>query len=107
IDIDGAAEPGVVAFWIDDEGPGPGDQETAGLFEQVRRSSAQEPEESGRGLGRYSVRSIVERHRGRVRPTPTAGGRTPVRAELPRSEHASDDEDPSEPSAERRVEKLR
>src|SRR5690606_33695850 len=74
IDIDGAAEPGVVAFWIDDQGPGPGDQETAVLFEQFRRSSAQEPEESGLGLGLYIVRSIVERHRGRVMLTRTARG---------------------------------
>jgi len=106
IDIDAATEGDNVAFWIDDEGPGPGDHETAVLFEQFRRSSAQEPEESGLGLGLYIVRSIVERHRGRVTLTRTARERTRVRVELPRTQQPVDGEESTKPNAEQFVEKM-
>src|SRR5690606_2605959 len=104
IEIDAAAEDGRVAFWIDDEGPGPAEQETAGLFEQFRRSSSHEPEESGLGLGLFIVRSIVERHRGRVSLGRTPHGRTRVRVELPQIDEPAGAEPPG---AARLAEKVR
>jgi signal transduction histidine kinase/HAMP domain-containing protein len=75
---------GGVTFWIDDEGPGPSDVEDATLFEQFRRSGGEDPEESGLGLGLYIVRSIVERHGGRVSLSRTPESRTRAQVELPR-----------------------
>src|SRR5690606_10295332 len=41
---------GGVAFWVDDEGPGPFDtDDTALLFEQFHRSGGEDPDESGLG----------------------------------------------------------
>ena len=78
-----ATELGGVAFWIDDEGPGPADPDDAALFDQFRRSGGEDPEESGLGLGLFIVRSIVERHGGRVSLSRTADARTRARVELP------------------------
>jgi signal transduction histidine kinase len=78
-----ATRNGGVTFWIDDEGPGPGDVEEATLFEQFRRSGGEDPEESGLGLGLYIVRSIVERHGGRVSLSRTPELRTRAQVELP------------------------
>jgi K+-sensing histidine kinase KdpD len=76
IRIGGAAGNGEVALWVEDEGPG---LPTGGgmlLFERFMRSPGEEPEESGMGLGLFIVKSIVERHGGRVevRPAGPAGG---------------------------------
>jgi signal transduction histidine kinase len=74
---------GGIEFWVDDEGPGPGSEDEGVLFEQFTRSGGEDPEESGLGLGLYIVRSIVERHGGRVslRRGPAEGTR--ARVELP------------------------
>ncbi|MBN1239536.1 MAG: HAMP domain-containing protein [Gammaproteobacteria bacterium] len=80
IGADGTA--GAVAFWVDDEGPGPTEPDSALLFEQFRRSAGEEPDESGLGLGLYIVRSIVERHGGTVSLSRTSEGRTRVKVEL-------------------------
>ncbi|HET6628206.1 MAG TPA: ATP-binding protein [Woeseiaceae bacterium] len=72
-----------IEFWIDDEGPGLKDADASAVFEQFTRSGGEDPEESGLGLGLYIVRSIVERHGGRVSlgRGPAAGTR--ARVELP------------------------
>ncbi len=75
-----------IEFWVDDAGPGPkhtAHGDTDALFEQFRRSGGEDPEEGGLGLGLYIVRSIVERHGGRVSLArgPVAGAR--ARVELP------------------------
>jgi signal transduction histidine kinase len=75
---------GGVAFWVDDEGPGPFDPNDTGLFEQFHRSGGEDPDESGLGLGLFIVRSIVERHGGAVTLTRTPEGRTRARVELPK-----------------------
>ena len=74
---------GGIEFWVDDQGPGPRSEDEGMLFEQFTRSGGEDPEESGLGLGLYIVRSIVERHGGRValRRSPVAGTRACV--ELP------------------------
>jgi signal transduction histidine kinase len=72
-----------VEFWVDDQGPGPKEEDEDALFEQFRRSGGEDPEESGLGLGLYIVRSIVERHGGHVSlgKGPVSGTRAKV--ELP------------------------
>jgi signal transduction histidine kinase len=77
---------GRIRAWVEDEGPGP---ELAGdttLFEAFRRSSGDDPEQSGLGLGLYIVKSIVERHGGRVWLARTVDGRTRASLELPEHE---------------------
>jgi signal transduction histidine kinase len=73
-----------IELWVDDEGSGPANPDDAKLFEQFRRSGGEDPEESGLGLGLFIVRSIVERHGGRVSLARTAESRTRAAVELPR-----------------------
>jgi len=63
IALRGAVEPAGVALWVEDEGPG---LPAGSLFERFVRSAGEEPEQSGMGLGLWIVKSIVERHGGRV-----------------------------------------
>ncbi len=77
---------GSIHLWIDDEGPGPDDVNDDALFEQFHRSGGEDPDESGLGLGLYIVRSIVERHGGRVSLSRTDEGRTRALVTLPRGE---------------------
>lgn len=74
---------GGLSFWVEDEGPGPAAGDGNVLFEQFRRSAGDDPEESGLGLGLYIVRSIVERHGGRVGLTRVDDRRTRVEVWLP------------------------
>lgn len=86
--IGGEVRPGPpeeVALWVEDEGPGLPAGSEARLFERfVRTASAagEEPEESGMGLGLWIVKSIVERHGGRVEALAAHPG-TRVRLVLP------------------------
>jgi signal transduction histidine kinase len=88
--VSGAVEGGAIVLWVEDDGPGlPGGSETGGgeLFDPfVRRAGeGEEPEMGGMGLGLWIVRSIVERHGGRVEAGPGPGGRgTRMRVVLPR-----------------------
>ena len=84
IRVGGRAEGvGGLKFWVDDEGPGPADATDTALFERFRRSGGEDPAESGLGLGLYIVRSIVERHGGRVALARTADDRTRAEVTLP------------------------
>jgi signal transduction histidine kinase len=66
-----------VTLWVEDQGEGVPEHETDAIFERFRRSTGDEPAESGMGLGLWIVRSIVERHGGsvHVRPGSSAGTR--------------------------------
>ena len=72
INIGGAVSGSEVTVWVEDEGPGLSSASGAALFERFVRSAApgdeddEEPEQSGMGLGLWIVKSIVERHGGRV-----------------------------------------
>ncbi|HEU4403592.1 MAG TPA: ATP-binding protein [Candidatus Polarisedimenticolia bacterium] len=92
INIGGAARGREIALWVEDQGPGlpPGDG--TALFARFVRSPGDEPEQGGLGLGLWIVKSIVERHGGRVEAGSGSGGTgTRVCVVLPRE---TGDEDP-------------
>lgn len=90
IGIGGDVRTDQVAVWVEDEGPGLPDLPPESLFTRFVRSSTEEPEQGGVGLGLWIVKSIIERHGGRV--TATSGpDRTRIAFSLPRQ---TGDEDP-------------
>ncbi len=66
IGIGGETRGAEVALWVEDEGPGLPPEAGDRLFERFMRAAGEEPRESGMGLGLFIVKSIVERHGGRV-----------------------------------------
>jgi len=69
IAVGAAAGPETVALWVEDSGPGLPDLPQATLFAPFARfvgADPAEPEPAGAGLGLWIVKSIVERHAGRV-----------------------------------------
>jgi signal transduction histidine kinase len=82
IRIGGSVGAGEVSLWIEDEGPGVPDG-GGSIFERFYRSSDQEPEPRGLGLGLWIVKSIVERHGGQVSCARTPEGRTRFTVLLP------------------------
>jgi signal transduction histidine kinase/HAMP domain-containing protein len=81
--IGGQLLPRELEAWVEDEGPGLPAGDPAALFERFHRSAGDEPDAPGLGLGLWIVRSIVERHAGRVRAERTAQGRTRFVLSLP------------------------
>jgi len=66
IGIGGEVRDADLVLWVEDEGPGLPPEAGDRLFERFMRSPGEEPRESGMGLGLFIVKSIVERHGGRV-----------------------------------------
>jgi len=85
IRIGGAVENGTVTIWVEDQGPGLPPSATGALFVPFVRAAApsEEPESGGVGLGLWIVKSIVERHGGRVEAQSSASG-TRMSVTLPR-----------------------
>jgi signal transduction histidine kinase len=83
IHVGARAEAGEVSLWVEDEGPGAADLDGTSIFERFYRSADQEPEPRGLGLGLWIVKSIVERHGGRVAAARTEAGRTRFTVTLP------------------------
>ena len=81
--VGGRLEDGNVHLWVEDEGPGVPDLDRGSIFERFYRASDQEPEPRGLGLGLWIVKSIVERHGGRVEAARTDAGRTRFTVVLP------------------------
>jgi K+-sensing histidine kinase KdpD len=74
IEIGGNVEPAAVTIWVADQGPGLPATDDRQLFRRWVRSSGEEPEQGGAGLGLWLVKSIVERHGGHVEAASTAQG---------------------------------
>lgn len=83
IRIGGAVEPAAICVWVEDQGPGIPPQAGQSLFTRFMRSTGEEPEQGGVGLGLWIVKSIVERHGGRVEAVSDSTG-TRMRVTLPR-----------------------
>jgi len=83
IRVGGDAADGAVTAWVEDEGPGIPEADRDAVFHAFRRSMGGEPQAPGLGLGLWIVRSIVERHRGRIGVELTAAGRTRFIITLP------------------------
>ncbi|MCC7463524.1 MAG: HAMP domain-containing protein [Gammaproteobacteria bacterium] len=71
-------------LWVEDAGPGVPAGDPATLFERFQRADGSEPDAPGLGLGLWIVRSIVERHAGRVGVERTPQARTRFWFTLPR-----------------------
>ncbi|MBM3318816.1 MAG: HAMP domain-containing protein, partial [Candidatus Eisenbacteria bacterium] len=81
--IGGAVGEREIRLWVEDQGPGLPDGAGETIFQRYSRSSGEEPEESGMGLGLFIVKSIIDRHGGRVEARGGATG-TRVTVALPR-----------------------
>jgi len=66
IQIGGALGAQMMTVWVEDHGPGLPPNIGAQLFAPFTRSLSDEPEAGGVGLGLWIVKSIIERHGGRV-----------------------------------------
>jgi K+-sensing histidine kinase KdpD len=74
IEIGGAMDATTITIWVADQGPGLPAMPDQGFFNRWVRSSQDEPEQGGAGLGLWLVKSIVERHGGHVEADSTAQG---------------------------------
>lgn len=83
IHVGAEAVAGQVRVWVEDEGPGMPDADTAVIFERYYRAADAEPEPRGLGLGLWIVKSIVERHGGQVAAARTPQHRTRFTINLP------------------------
>jgi signal transduction histidine kinase len=83
IRVGAVAEGDHVTTWVEDEGPGITEDAGNSIFEQFRRGPHVEPEPGGLGLGLWIVKSIVDRHGGRIAAVRTAEGRTRFSVTLP------------------------
>ena len=79
-----------VIAWVEDEGPGVPEAESASIFERFYRGPEQEPEPGGLGLGLWIVKSIVDRHGGSISARRTEEGRTRFEVELPAANDRDD-----------------
>ena len=84
IRLGGEARAHECLLWVEDEGPGVPEGDPATLFERFQRADGSEPDAPGLGLGLWIVRSIVERHAGRVGVERTPQQRTRFWFTLPR-----------------------
>jgi len=73
--------------WVADQGPGIPPQAGQSLFTRFVRSTGEEPEQGGVGLGLWIVKSIVERHGGHVEAFSDVTG-TRMRVTLPRGDQS-------------------
>jgi signal transduction histidine kinase len=79
----GASHEGdTVTTWVEDEGSGGPDLEAGSIFERFSRGTGEEPEPGGLGLGLWIVKSIVERHGGKIAARRTPAGKTRFEVQL-------------------------
>jgi signal transduction histidine kinase len=78
-----------IELYVEDAGPGAPELGSASIFERFYRAADQEPDPRGLGLGLWIVKSIVERHGGRVRAERTSAGKTRFTVSLPAATEAA------------------
>src|SRR5262245_15830663 len=66
IRVGGEVGDAAVTLWVEDQGPGLPPDAGPALFGRFVRAPVEDPRQSGVGLGLWIVKSIVERHRGRI-----------------------------------------
>jgi len=66
IRVGGEVGDAMVTLWVEDQGPGLPPDAGPALFGRFVRAPVEDPRQSGAGLGLWIVKSIVERHHGRV-----------------------------------------
>ena len=81
IRVGGDVAAGHLTLFVEDDGPGWSEEVDSQLFEPFVRSTGDEPESSGVGLGLYIAKSIVERHGGSIDAS-SGSGRTRVAVKL-------------------------
>ncbi|MBX5460377.1 MAG: HAMP domain-containing protein [Steroidobacteraceae bacterium] len=74
---------GSVTAWVEDEGTGLPPGAEGSIFERFSRGPEVEPEPGGLGLGLWIVKSIIERHNGRITALRTPEGRMRFSFTLP------------------------
>jgi signal transduction histidine kinase len=83
IRIGGDVRESEIRLWVADEGPGLPEGAGEAIFQRFTRSTGEEPEASGMGLGLFIVKSIIDRHGGRVTAESDRSG-TRITVSLPR-----------------------
>jgi len=80
-----------VTVWVEDAGPGVPEIENGSIFDRFYRGTdqEQEPEPGGLGLGLWIVKSIVDRHGGKVTARRTADAKSRFEVSLPVSQGAA------------------
>jgi two-component system, OmpR family, sensor kinase len=72
-----------VTLWVEDRGPGVPADQRARIFEPFYRLPGASEREGGVGLGLSLVKTIIERHGGRVRCEDRPGGGARFVVDLP------------------------
>jgi signal transduction histidine kinase len=89
IRVGGEVAEATVTLWVEDQGPGLPPDAGPALFGRFVRAPVEDPRQSGVGLGLWLVKSIVERHRGRVDARGNGAGLR-MCVTLPREENDED-----------------
>jgi signal transduction histidine kinase len=87
--VGGEVADATVTLWVEDQGPGLPPDAGPALFGRFVRAPVEDPRQSGVGLGLWLVKSIVERHRGRV-DARSSGAGLRMCVTLPREESDED-----------------
>ncbi len=81
--VGGQLQDDKIVVWVQDQGPGIPDSEADSIFQRFYRGPELEPEPGGLGLGLWIVKSIIDRHGGRIAAERTAQGHTRFVLHLP------------------------
>jgi signal transduction histidine kinase len=81
--IEARRHPAQLELWVEDAGAGIAGGNNVAIFERFRRAEGAEPDAPGLGLGLWIVKSIIERHGGRIEVTRTESQHTRFTIWLP------------------------